>query len=149
MFRYNSKANYQPNGGRYFQVLSGKDLYKQTIVVSARAHDTFPVRFPNIFVNYLLGQMHVGDKLWMHWNKAPMQLWQMQLNFAVWCASSACGVSSAHLNYTKHPMIRAVYCFHVYYHVRQILKRLQVRLTHAPCFNTANNHYMSSELCGL
>ena len=35
MSRYNPKANYQPNGGRYLQILSGKDLYKQTIVVSA------------------------------------------------------------------------------------------------------------------
>ena len=53
-------------------ILSGKDLYKQTVVVSARTHDTFPTRFPNIFVDYPLGQMHVGDKLWMNWNKAPM-----------------------------------------------------------------------------
>ena len=77
------------------------------IVVSTRgmakasSKDTFPVRFSNIFVDYPLGQMRVGDKLWTNWNKAPMQLWQTQLNFAVWCASSACGVSSAHLNYKK------------------------------------------------
>ena len=63
MFRYNPKANYQPNGGRYLQILSGKDLYKQTIVVSAETHDTFPARFLNIFVDYPLGQMRVGDKL--------------------------------------------------------------------------------------
>ena len=50
---------------------------------------TFPVRFLNIFVHYPLGQMRVGNKLWMHWNEHPMQLWQTQLNFAVWCASSA------------------------------------------------------------
>ena len=118
MFRYNPAANYQPNGGQYLQILSGKDLYKQTIVVSTRAHDTFPVRFLNIFVDYPLGQMHVGDKFWMHWNKAPMRLWQTQLNFAVWCTSSACGVSSVHLNYTTHSVIRAVYRFHIYYHVR-------------------------------
>ena len=62
--------------------------------------------------------MCVRDKLWMNWNKAPMRLWQTQLNFAVWCASSACSVSSAHLNYKKHPMIRSVYRFHIYYHVR-------------------------------
>ena len=114
MFRYNLKANYQPNGGRYLQILSGKDLYKQTIVVSAMENDgvpldkralTFPARFPNIFVDYPLGQMRVWDKLWTNWTKAPMRLWQTQLNFAVWCASSACRVSSAHLNYTKHPMI--------------------------------------------
>ena len=96
--------------------LSGKDLYKQSIVVSSK--DTFPVRFPNIFVDYLLGQMHVGDELWLHRNEHPMRLWQTQLNFVVWCALSACGVSSVHLNYSKHPMISAVYRFHMYYHVR-------------------------------
>ena len=76
MFRYNPKANYQPNGGRYLQILSGKDFYKQTIVVSAMENDTFPVRFLNNFIDYPLGQMRVGDKLWNNWNKAPLQLWQ-------------------------------------------------------------------------
>ena len=143
MFRYNSKANYQPNEGGYLQILSGKDLYKQMIVMSDR--DIFPVRFPNIVLDYPLGQMHVGDKLWTNWNKAPMQLWQSQLNFALWRPSSACGVSSVHLNYTKHPMIRAVYQFHTYYHMRQVLKRLQVPLPHGPGFNVADNPYTSSE----
>ena len=64
MFRYNPGANYQPNGGRYLQILSGKDLYEQTIVVSAG--DTFPARFLNIFVDYPLGSMKMGDKLWMN-----------------------------------------------------------------------------------
>ena len=72
MFRYNAKANYQPNGGCYLQILSGKDLNKQAIVVSAMENDTFPARFPNIFVDYPLGQMRVEDKLWKNWNKAPM-----------------------------------------------------------------------------
>ena len=75
MFKYNPAANYQPNGGCYLQILSGKDLYKQMIVVSAggmaRAsdRDTFPARFQNIFVDYPLGQMCVGDKMWTNWNK--------------------------------------------------------------------------------
>ena len=111
MLRHNPKAKYEPNGGRYLQILSGKDLYTQKVVVSAR--DTFPARFPNIFIDYPLGEMKVGDKLWTNWNKAPMQLWQTQLNFAMFCASSTCGVSSEHLNYTKHPMIRSVCRFHV------------------------------------
>ena len=68
MFRYSAAANYEPNRGRYLQILSGKDLYKQTIVVSAMENDgvplTFPARFPNTFVDYPLGQMLVGDKLW-------------------------------------------------------------------------------------
>ena len=143
MFRYNPKANYQPNGGRYLQILSGKDLYKQTIVVSAMENDTFPARFLNIFVDYPLGQMRVRDRTWM--NKAPMRLWQTQLNFAVRCPSSACGVSSAHLNYKAHPMIRSVYRFHVYYHVRRVLKRLQVPLPHETGFNAADNPYTESD----
>ena len=77
MFRYNPNANYQPNGGWYLQILSGKDLYKQTIVISTR--DTFSVRFTNIFVDYPLGSMKVGNKLWTNWNKAPLRLWQTQL----------------------------------------------------------------------
>ena len=146
MFRYNPKANYQPNGGRYLQILSGKDLYKQTIVMSAGSHgDTFPARFQNIFVDYPLGQMRVGDKLWKNWNKAPLKLWQTQLNYDVFCASSACGVSSAHLNYTKHPMIRSVYHFHICYNMRRILKKLQVPLPHKISFNAADNPYTESE----
>ena len=145
MFRYNPKANYQPNRGRYLQKLSGKDLYKQTKVISTWTHDTFPARFPDIFLNYPLGQLHVGDKLWTNWNKAPLKLWQTQFNYMVFCASSACGVSSVHLNYTKHPMIRLVYRFHVYYHVRRILKKLQTPLPHETGFNAADNPYTESE----
>ena len=89
--------------------------------------------------------MRVGDKLWTNWNKAPLKLWQTQLHYAVFCASSACRVSSAHLNYTKHPMIRSVYRFHVYYHVRRVLKRLQTPLPHETGFNAADNPYTESE----
>ena len=106
---------------------------------------TFPARFPNIFVDYPLGQMRVEDKLRTNWNKAPLKLWQTQLNYAVFCALSACRVSSAHLNYTKHPMIRLVYRFHVYYHVSRVLKRLQVPLPHETSFNMADNPYTESE----
>ena len=90
--------------------------------------------------------MRVVDKLWTNWNKGPLKLWQTQLNFAVWCASSVCGVSSAHLNYKKHPMIRSVYRFHVYYYVRRVLKRSQVPLPHETGFKAADNPYAKSEL---
>ena len=75
-----------------------------------------------------------------------MRLWQTQLNYVVSCALSACWVSLAHLNYTKHPMIRSVYRFHIYYHVRRVLKRLQVPLPHKTGFNTADNPYTEAEV---
>ena len=65
------------------------------IVVSAGTHDTFPARFLNIFVDYPLGQMRVGDKLWTNWNKAPMRLWQTQLNLQ-------CGVHQALVELVLH-----------------------------------------------
>ena len=48
-------------------------------------------------------------------------------------------------------MIRAVYCFHICYYVRKILKRLQVPLAYETSFNAANNSYTESEffkICG-
>ena len=42
-------------------------------------------------------------------------------------------------------MIRSVYCFHVYYHVRRILKKLQVPLQHETGSNAADNPYTESE----
>ena len=89
--------------------------------------------------------MRVGDKLWTNQNKAPLRLRKTQLNFAFWCALSACGVSSKHLNYKKHRMVRSPYRFHMYYHVRRILKRLQVPLSHEGGLNDANNPYTNEE----
>ena len=42
-------------------------------------------------------------------------------------------------------MIRSVYRFHVYYHVRRVLKRLQVPLPHETGYNAADNPYTESE----
>ena len=104
------KVSYQPNGGRYLQILLGKDLYKQTIIVSINdtlsRDDTFLASFPNIFVNYHLGEMRTTDMKWTNRYKAPLRLWQTQLNFAVFWAFSACEISSEHLNYKKHSMVR-------------------------------------------
>ena len=155
MFRHNPKAKYEPNGGRFLQKLTAKDFYQQQIVVSVKGSDSFDaddyfnVNFPNIFTNYMLGAMRVESPLYQHWESQPMKLWQTQLNFAVFCASSACGVSSAHLNYKKHSLVWAVYRFHVYYHIRRVLKRLQAVLPHEDNFNPADNPYTEKEFFNL
>ena len=43
-------------------------------------------------------------------------------------------------------MIRSVYRFHIYYHMRQVLKRLQTPLPHETGFNAADNPETESEL---
>ena len=42
-------------------------------------------------------------------------------------------------------MIRALYRFHVYNHMRQVLKRLHVPLLHESSFNASDNPYTSEE----
>ena len=42
-------------------------------------------------------------------------------------------------------MIRDVYRFHMYYHMRRVLKRLQVPLPHETGFKAVDDPYMSSE----
>ena len=42
-------------------------------------------------------------------------------------------------------MVKALYRFHVYYHVRRILKRLQVPLPQETGFNAASNNPYTNE----
>ena len=147
MFKHNLKAKYEPNGGRYLQIMSGKDLYDQTIVVSNKENDTFNrtdaflMSFLNTFIDYPLGKMRTTDTKWKHWNTTPLRLWQTQLNFAVFWPLSACGVSSEHSNYKKHPMVRLLYQFYMYYHLRRVLKGRQVPLHYESRFNATDNSY--------
>ena len=122
IYKYNPDASYKPNGGTYLQIMSAKDLYIQNItVVEHDEHsDSFQAEFPNVFANYPLGVVRVEDQRFKDWDHFKFTLWKTQLKFAVFCASSSCGVSVKHMN-AKKPMIRSIYCFHVYYHIRRML----------------------------
>ena len=142
IYKYNPNVSYEPNGGRYLQQIDSKDLYIQNITVSEHdGHsDSFQVKFPNVFTNYLLGAVRVEDQKFKDWDHYKFTLWQTQLNFAVFCASSACGVSIEHLN-ANRPLLQSVYRFHVYYHIRRILKILEIPLPYENSFNQFNNPY--------
>ena len=84
--------------------------------------------------------MRVEDQRFKDWDHYKFTIWQSQLNFMVFCASSACGVSVEHLN-AKEPMIRSIYRFHVYYHIRRILKILEIPPPYENSFNQYNNPY--------
>ena len=143
IYKYNSDASYKPNGGTYLQLIAAKDLYIQNITVVEHddGHsDSFQVKFPNIFTHYMLGAVRVEDQKFKDWDHYKFTIWQSQSNFAVFCASSACGVSVEHLK-AKEPMIRSIYRFHVYYHIRRILKILEIPLPYENSFNQFNNPY--------
>ena len=151
IYKYNSDASYKPNGGTYLQLTTAKDLYIQNVTVAEHdgGHsDNFQVKFPNVFTNYPLGAVRVEDQKFKDWDHYKFTIWQSQLNFAVFCASSACGVSVEHLN-AKEPMIRSIYRFHVYYHIRRILKILEIPLPYENSFNHYNNPYNHEKFIGI
>ena len=61
-------------------------------------------------------------------------------NATEFCASSACGASAEHMN-AKKPMIRSIYRFLFYYHIRRILKTLEIPLPYENSFDQNNNPY--------
>ena len=143
IYKYNPNISYEPNGGRHLQVITAKHLHIQNITVAEHnsGHsDTLQVKFPNVFISYPLGAVRVEDQRFKDWDHYKFILWQSQLNFAVFCASSACGVSVKHLN-AKKPMIKSMYRFHVYYHIRRILKILEISLPYENSFNQYSNPY--------
>ena len=85
------------------------------------------------------------------WMKGPnMGFWQQQLNFAVWCATTCCGVSremlfpNTDLNLSEQ--VRTFYQFHVYYTTRKILFEMggiqsKNALPDDPAFDEINNPY--------
>ena len=150
IYKYNSSASYEPNGGTYLQLITAKDLYIQNVTVAENdGHsDSFQVKFPNVFTNYPLGAVRVEDQKFKDWDHYKFTIWQSQLNFAVFCTSSACGVSVEHLN-AKEPMIRSIYHFHVYYHIRRILKILEIPLPYENSFNQYNNSYNHEKFIGI
>ena len=99
-------------------------------------------------MNYPLGAVRVEDERFKDWDHYKFTVWQSQLNFVVFCASSACGVSVEHLN-SKEPMIRSIYCFHVYYYIRRILKILEIPLPYENSFNQYNNLYNHEKFIGI
>ena len=103
--------------------MSAKDLYIQNITVSE--HDSFQVKFPNVFAYYPLREEKVEDRKYINWDYYKFTLWPLQLNFVLFCASSGCGVSVEHMNARK-PMVTSIYQFHIYYNIRRILKILEI-----------------------
>ena len=70
-------------------------------------------------------------------------MYRCQLNFAIFAATSALGISWQHLN---HPnlLVQAVYRFHVYFHVRLILHKLHISLPHEDGFSKVKKDYEDS-----
>ena len=135
-FTFNSEVKYIA-GGNYSRH-DFKDLTKQNILVNTKG-DHFEALFPDIFEKY---RLTITDVKCAHaWSTNPMQFWQTQLNFAVWCATTGCGVSFRYHISSTNNLMRAVYTFHVYYQIRRILTEIGAPLPQDNAWDACNNPY--------
>ena len=118
-FRFNSEAKYQPGPQKAAARDVGNLAEGRIQVQSDDPQKWFGVKYPDVFERYRLPSVS-SDKLVQAWHSSPMQFWQNQLNFAVWCATAGCGVSLEDHLTAADDLLQYVYRFHVYYQIRRI-----------------------------
>ena len=99
------------------------DFFNKEMKIYVTPTDYFTMKFREIFTK---AQIKVTTlKYARKWLAKPdMSFWEQQLNFALWCATTACGVSREMLfpsSLNLSEQIQSFYQFHVYYTTRKIL----------------------------
>ena len=126
------------------------DLFNKEMKIYVTPTDYFTTKFRKIFKTPV--SKITTSKYARPWIKGPnMGFWQQQLNFAVWCATTGCGVSREMLFPTNTSLqlseqVRTFYQFHVYYTTRKILYEMggiqsKNALPDDPAFNEIKNPY--------
>ena len=127
-------------------------LVKQKIYVTPDKF--FNCDFRDIFTNTQI--THYSGKESHSWLSGPnMKYFPQQLSFAIFCASTACGISNRLLFEDKMKdgndltddelhlpdQIRSILRFHLYFTTRRILNEMGVPLPGDPIFKQSNNRY--------
>ena len=137
-FKYNPNAKYNPNT-KYTQ----KKIILDNQSIFVNQDECFPSTFPDLFQNYKNPTLHTNEP-WNTWLHSSFDWWQCQLNFAVWCASTGCGVSyQDHIDPVKNTseLTKTIYTFHLYYCIARILKELKSPLPTDKSFCYYKNPY--------
>ena len=133
MNKYNPDANY-PIGPKY----QTKNINLDNLEIYVTTEKSFKIKVLNPLQKYL-NPIIKNDTIPSQWNSNPLQFYQNQLNFAICCAATGCGVS--YVNHFNHPdpLTRSVYQFHVYYQFRRILSELRTPLYGEQSHDPFNN----------
>ena len=134
-FSYNDEAHYAH--GSVFKK-KAVDIKKQNIVITSDGK-YFQTDFLNIFEKYILPKV-ASEGVVNDWNENWLKFWQNQLNFAIWCATTGCGV-----DYNNHlkadGLTGSLFLFHLYYQTRRILFELGIALPQDKSWNAFDNSY--------
>ena len=126
-----------------------KKIFNDQLNIYVTPDQYFTTKFREIFQKTKL--THHSGKESKTWLAGPnMKYWPQQLNFAVWCATTGCGISREIFDDNSaiplQPNVRAFYKFHIYFTVRRILFQMGgiqsiSALPGDPTFNQFNNKY--------
>ena len=134
-FMFNQTASYKPGG-----VYQKKSLELINVDIQVSENKSFHVIFPNVFENYKLPLVK-STEIIHDWQTNWINFWQNQLNFAVWCATSGCGVDYQNHLQSKDPIIRSLFKFHVYYQIRRILFEMNDALPQDKSWNAFDSSF--------
>ena len=100
--------------------------------------------YRDIFQGYIIHMDSDEDaKRWTNdiYNEdnSSMNFYQNQLNFAIWCASTGCGISTRDHLMGGDGLTQSLFRFSVYYQASKILKQLKVPLPNDKAFHANNN----------
>ena len=161
IFKHNANAKYSTKdlkGGHNSNNLSLLDVYLDEKGASVE------IQLPNIFKDHHIvaqsslttvgyDQWSLSLTLWRkfynsHGKYKPelnkyFHMYRCQLNFSMFCFTNALDISCQHLNHPNF-FVRAVFRFHVYFHVRLILHKLGISLPHEDGFSRVKNAYIKS-----
>ena len=99
------------------------DIFNKEMKIYVMPTEYFTTKFRKIFTKTQI--KFTTSKYARKWLAKPnMSFWPQQLNFAVWCATTGCGISCEMLfpsSLNLGEQIRTFYQFHAYYTTRKIL----------------------------
>ena len=126
-----------------------KKIFNDQLNIYVTPDQYFTTKFREIFQKTKL--THHSGKESKTWLAGPnIKYWPQQLNFAVWCATTGCGISREIFDDNSAiplpPNVRAFYKFHIYFTVRRILFQMGgiqsiSALPGDPTFDQFNNKY--------
>ena len=138
-----------PAVGFHDAASSLKKIFNDQLNIYVTPDQYFTTKFREIFQKTKL--THHSGKESKTWLAGPnMRYWPQQLNFAVWCATTGCGISREIFDDNSAiplpPNVRAFYKFHIYFTVRRILFQMGgiqsiSALPGDPTFDLFNNKY--------
>ena len=132
-----------------------KELFNKPINIFDTPDQHFTAKFRTIFCQtQLTHRSGQESKRWLA--GLNMGYWLQQLNFAVWCAMTGCGISrkifdKRHSTLNLPPRVVAFYQFHIYFTVWRILFQLGgiqnvSVLPDDPMFSLTDNKYNAASL---